>query len=1330
MASRLRENLAGAGLVVGLSLLSLLLFVPAATADFVVGAPGTGAGQYDEPEGIAVDTSNGRLYVADSGNDRIDVFAEDGAFLFAFGWGVNASNPEDKPQICDTASGCLAGVPGSHGGQFKSPETVAVDSSSHAVYVGEARLGNNRVQKFDSAGNFVWAVGGEVDTATHANLCTVAADCGAAVEAKKEAGKEEGRFFDAAQLPLAVGPGGVLHVADSRSIDGSEGFNFRIQRFEPSGAHLGPQLLLPDPITKVRVDGLAVDSGGALYVTNPGSSSAWKFDAGGTPVTSWGQDGQVNPATGGLNGKLTVGPGDSLFLGHLLVGNVPEILEFDSTGAKVKALFPAGLSRETFGLAYYPGPSGDLFAVDLHSVLRLELPDPGPLVVPGSLKADPLGNVRATLKVTFNAEGKASKAHFEYITKEEYEAAGDSFGAGTRTTADSAPTVADFENHTVEVPIVCPASAPTGPGCLKPETPYYLRAVVSNADGTVTTEKVEFTTLPPLRIEATWATEVGADTARLHAEVNPLGLPSSGRFEYVEDASFQSEGGFASPHTKTTSTLDFGTGEAALVRSTQLYPLQPGTTYHYRLRAEDPYFPAALSAERTFTTPLPGEPGGDGCANAAFRVGPAAALPDCRAYELVTPLDKSNGDIITRLTVTGYPTFLHQSSTTGSAFTYSSYRSFADPQTGAYTAQYLAARHERGQAGEGWQSENIVPPRGQKFRDEPDNPYQAFSADLSSGWMLQNGEPTLDPCAPAGFADLYHRDEAGAFRALSCAQPGPGSQPTKYFPELQGFSDDGSRAVFRIDDSLASSPPASGGTNYQVYESTGAGVLRLVSVLPNGEASPLRSSAGTALSQDEEVNHNRFNSVTGAVSADGTRVFWSTGSGAGPIYLRINSDQAQSKVEGGECVQPIKACTLPVSATVSKDPAFFQVGNPEGTSALFTIEAGPLKGNLYRFDAEADPPASELIAAGTLQGAKVLGASRDLSRVYYASQAATPAQQAEGAIAGEPNVYLAEEEGTRFVAALSSGDLIGPNWNPYGQPTARNLTTHTAEASPDGRSLVFMSNNAALSERTGYDNTDALSGKADSEVYLYDATAVGGEGKLRCVSCNPSGARPRGRELQGYLGNFPGQNGWAAAAVPRPSTQHFQPRYVSEDGSRVYFNSLDALVLADTNGMADVYQWEAGGSGSCEAESPAYVARSEGCLSLISSGQSPFDSELLDISPSGDDVFFTTAEGLVSQDYGLVDVYDARVGGGFPSPPGPVAGCEGEACQGPSRPPDDPTPSSLAFAGAGNVQEPPRARCPKGKARRRGRCVNRKNHRSAKPGSRRRTADDHRRAGR
>ena len=127
--------------------------------------------------------------------------------------------------------------------------------------------------------------------------------------------------------------------------------------------------------------------------------------------------------------------------------------------------------------------------------------------------------------------------------------------------------------------------------------------------------------------------------------------------QYVSQEQFEApgaEGGWA--HAQSTAELDAGGGgghlddgvvgenairfafDSTLV-SADLPGLLRGKTYHYRVVAVNEAG-VAMSPERTLSVPAPPEPSREPCPNESFRTGPSAALPDCRAYEQVTPVDK------------------------------------------------------------------------------------------------------------------------------------------------------------------------------------------------------------------------------------------------------------------------------------------------------------------------------------------------------------------------------------------------------------------------------------------------------------------------------------------------------------------------------------------------------------------------------------------------------------------------------------------------------------------------------------------------------------------
>lgn len=573
-------------------------------------------------------------------------------------------------------------------------------------------------------------------------------------------------------------------------------------------------------------------------------------------------------------------------------------------------------------------------------------------------------------------------------------------------------------------------------------------------------------------------------------------------------------------------------------------------------------------------------------------------------------------------------------------------------------------------------------------------------------------------------------------------------------------SPDLSHVVLQSTVALAPNGPSAPG----LYEWS-AGQLQLVSVLPSG-APETEHKAELGRSPAVLLHQSGGSNVRNAISTNGSRVVWTseeTGqsglNGLGHLYLRDTAKQ--------ETVQLDLPAEGPIEGEAGK--ALYQLASSDDSKIFFTdtqrltpdstaapeerngAEETPARPDLYV--CEVVEPAGKLGCnlrdltvdhnggeSAAVQGS-VLGVSADGSYVYLVADGVLGNGGEAGAApgnckafrAGAPlppagttcNLYVLHESGgtwtTKFIARLSSEDA--PDWlNPNNTPSA--LVDQTSRVSPSGNFLAFMSDRSL----TGYDNTDVneeTGRHADEEVFLYDATSS--STPLRCASCDPSGARPRGildsplaGEGKGLAVDRPGiwafeplESGdrnrgvahWLAANVPgwtplSSFESRNQSRYLSDSG-RLFFNSADPLVpqvavptrpetIAGKTaqvGVENVYEYELNGTGSCTRET--------GCVSLISDGSSPKESAFLDASTTGSDVFLLTAAPLVPQaDHDQeLDVYDARECGAsqcVQPPPPPSQPCEEtSSCRpGSSSPQTFVAPPSSVVSGAANLVPP------------------------------------------
>ena len=552
-----------------------------------------------------------------------------------------------------------------------------------------------------------------------------------------------------------------------------------------------------------------------------------------------------------------------------------------------------------------------------------------------------------------------------------------------------------------------------------------------------------------------------------------------------------------------------------------------------------------------------------------------------------------------------------QAAANGEAVTYSSAASFSAAASGAPPAsQYLSRR-----GGAGWSTGDITAPAvSGSYGEHPDGvPYQLFSPDLARGLML-SGERCRGAGSdcPVANPPLPDTEAPAGYQDYYLRDDEAGG-----FEALLTGADLGGLLSLPPEDFELSFAGASPDLRHVVL-STCAALTPEATEVPSGGGGCEPAEAnlyewGEGGLQLLNVLPGQTHGTPGARLAAQSAAISANGS---RVYFTELEDGALYLREAGG---PTKLLPESVAGGAS-----FQTASADGSLAFFTRA-----GTLYRYVAQAET--SEPLATG-VQG--VLGASENGSYLYYETAA---------------GLFLWREgAGSTKIAAKGAAS----DWPP---------STGTARVSPDGAHLAFLS----AASLTGYDNTDQSTGQPDDEVYLYQAPAGGGGGTLTCASCNPTGERPLGPStIPGAVANGEGPE----------ATDSYEPRDLSEAGSRLFFDSSDALVPHDTNVEPDVYEWEAAGAGTCQH--PA------GCISLISDGQSGEPSEFIDASATGRDAFFLTADSLVGSDPGSYDLYDAREGGGFPAPSPPIA-CEGDSCQSLPSPPEDPTPGTL-LPGPGN----------------------------------------------
>lgn len=735
------------------------------------------------------------------------------------------------------------------------------------------------------------------------------------------------------------------------------------------------------------------------------------------------------------------------------------------------------------------------------------------------------------------------------------------------------------------------------------------------------------------------------------------------------------------------------------------------------------------------------------CPNEQLRVEQpfASALGDCRAYEMVSPLAKDDN---------GVDGLDSRAAAGGEAIMYFSQGSFAEPRSALLNVPYIARR-----GAEGWATRSISPPyteyQGHALYSEFGE--SLFTEDLSRG-VVEGFETPLVSGQLAGYVNLYVANiETGSYEPVTTLTPPEAERPPfgktnrnyDTLPEAVGASSNLSHVVFQFRASLCcgASPEHS-----HVYEEAG-GALRQVDVPPEGGKLEGDDNVGAAASFSwPESTGDAWR----AVSADGSRVVFTGGEKydgfsellAGQVYVRENplSDVDSCTVAGGACTVEVSASQRSVpDPNEGKGPtegtAWYRGASVDGSRVFFTSRVELTNdadtgeednaANLYECEISVEHEKCKLrdLTPENAEGGGVLGlvsSSEDGSYVYFVAEGVlTSGKNGEGrvSVAGQPNLYLAHGGSVSFIATLAPragggkfnfanalGNSNGDEEDWFGEEGSAGQDfgpgQHSVRVTGDGTLLAFTSELGL----TGYDSRPAAPGECEGElcreVYLFDAMS----GKLACLSCGVGSQQPLGPSALG------GHESMGVNDLGEPSP-FYVARNISEGGGRVFFQSADALVPQDTNGLLDVYEWERPRVGSCTESLPAFRAGSGGCVFPVSNVEGGSESFFMDASESGDDVFIATADQLVPSDTdSRQDVYDVRVDGGFPVAVAPPVCTNVDSCKPPVslQPGLFGAPASATFRGPGNLGPSSPVTCVRSQRLVRGKCVAEKKRKKVK----------------
>ena len=682
--------------------------------------------------------------------------------------------------------------------------------------------------------------------------------------------------------------------------------------------------------------------------------------------------------------------------------------------------------------------------------------------------------------------------------------------------------------------------------------------------------------------------------------------------------------------------------------------LQPGTKYYYRAVAENALGDDAGPTETFVTFPfidLLDDPCGNALARKQTRT---AGHFDCRAYELASADSTGGYDVISDLTpgeapFEGYPD--------ASGRVLYAVDDGGIPGTGSPTNRgpdpYVATR-----GGDGvWRTTYVGIPADIGFDNEP---FSSTLADADAGLttFAFSGPQICSPCFSDGSAGIpVHRPDGSLVQGMAGSIPQTGAAPAGYVGEH--LSEDGRHFVFGSTAQFESEGNNNG--DITIYDrDLIAGTTQVASTDPAGNTLTGPNIGQLDISSDgsrivvaqqvgapDAAGNRRWHPYM-HLGASPNSVDLAPGASAGVLYAGMTDDGSSvffattNSLAGADGDSSADLYEAHVSGTGVSTLTLLSTGNGSGCDPVPNSN-----GNNWNAVGGASPN-----TCGAVPIAGGAGVAGEEATVHFLS----PEKLGGQGVENQPNLFVVKQGGAPDLIGTLEAD------NPAVVAAVADNEVHdwsNFQVSENGDYAVFPSSQELTPP---YEN--------DGFEMIYRHATNGGS--IACASCISTEESPL-----------------ADASLPSRGLG------LTEDG-RVFFNTTDALVMRDTNGKLDAYQFKQSGDPQ------------ENGNSLISTGFSAFPSSLLTVTRDGTDAFFFTREELVERDANgqAMKIYDARAGGGTFIVPPPAPCAASDECHGPSSPVAPPPPIGSYKGSGGNVN--PGKRCRKGFVKKNGKCVKKK----------------------